>query len=196
VHRDVSPHNVLLGRDGSVKLIDFGIARARTHESHTAVGKVRGKLAYAAPEQLNRGELDRRTDIFALGVLLFELATSVRPFGEPHEAGTVGAILQGRHPSLAKLRPDAALLAKPIERAMEHDPDDRFEDAEAFAQALEAALGEPLPGPARVRELMDTIADDATGLAAISSSLAPPPAVRRFDSSVQTVIQDSGEAPP
>ncbi len=194
VHRDVSPHNVLLGRDGSVKLIDFGIARARTRESHTAVGKVRGKLAYAAPEQLNKSELDRRTDLFALGVLLFELATNVRPFGEPHEAGTVGAILQGRHPALTKLRPDAGALAGPIEQAMAHEPDARFADAEAFAQALEAALGEPLAGPECVQKLMESIVDDATGLSAISSSVKPAPA-RRFDSSVQTVIQDSGEAP-
>lgn len=196
VHRDVSPHNVLLGRDGSVKLIDFGIARARTRESHTAIGKVRGKLTYAAPEQLNKGELDRRTDIFAVGVLLFELATSVRPFGEAHEAGTVGAILQGRHPALAKLRPDAGALAEPIERAMAHEPDERFDDAEAFAQALEAALGQPRAGPACVRDLMESIVEDATGLAAVSSSAVRAPAVRRFDTSVKTVIQDSREAPP
>lgn len=193
VHRDVSSHNVLLGRDGAIKLIDFGIARARTREHHTQAGKVRGKMAYAAPEQLGGGELDRRTDVFALGVLLFELVALVRPFGRPHDTGAVRAILDGVHPCLAKLRPDARALAGPIERAIERDPGDRWENAAAFGQALRDAFDASLPGPAAVRALVDEVETEQTLGPPITSSVFP---ARNADSSVETVVDSSAVRSP
>ncbi|MBK8998788.1 MAG: serine/threonine protein kinase [Myxococcales bacterium] len=129
VHRDVSPHNVLISREGEVKLIDFGIARAATRATHTKTGHMRGKLAYAAPEQISAGEVDARTDVFALGVLLYESATLSRPFSGDSEPAVVAAILEGRKKPLTELRPDAKPLAEAIERAMAIEPKARFQTA-------------------------------------------------------------------
>lgn len=188
VHRDVSPHNVLVGKDGSVKLIDFGIARAATRAAYTDVGQMRGKKAYAAPEQLSAGDLDRRTDIFALGVLLFELTSLVRPFGASNESGMVAAIMQGTHPSLEALRPEAPELARVVERAMSTEPEDRFPDAAAFSAELRRAYGAPLTGPAAVADL---VADLPIRPRAVRASRASISNVRSVDTQANTVVQST-----
>src|SRR5690606_12873291 len=78
VHRDVSPHNLLVGMDGRVKVVDFGIMKAAGKRSNTLTGQLRGKLAYMAPEQAEGKVLDARTDLFALGAVLWELCTAER----------------------------------------------------------------------------------------------------------------------
>jgi serine/threonine protein kinase len=80
VHRDVSPANVLISRTGEVKLSDFGIAKSSTREPHTTAGVVRGKFAYMSPEQTRGEALDQRSDLFALGVIAYQLFTGSHPF--------------------------------------------------------------------------------------------------------------------
>ncbi|HZX42028.1 MAG TPA: serine/threonine-protein kinase, partial [Myxococcaceae bacterium] len=93
VHRDVSPDNILIGRSGAVKLVDFGIAKARGQNHHTQAGTVKGKVAYMAPEQLRGEPLDRRVDLYALGVVLYELCTGRMPFEASSDASMVRAVL-------------------------------------------------------------------------------------------------------
>jgi serine/threonine-protein kinase len=140
VHRDVSPQNVMLSRAGGVKLIDFGVARARTRETKTQVGLVRGKLAYAAPEQLRGEELDGRTDLFALGVVLYEMVTLERPFAGASEPAICAAILEGRRRPVGEVRSDAGEIAVIIDRALSLDRASRYPDAAALARALDEAF--------------------------------------------------------
>ena len=141
VHRDLSPDNVMLRPDGGVKLIDFGIARATAQTSVTSVGVLKGKVSYMSPEQLRQDPLDRRSDVFQLGTLLFELVTRRHPFSGNNFAATVNAILSGDAPDPREHEPrlDDA-LAEAIVRALEFEPEDRFESAAEFASALEHAL--------------------------------------------------------
>lgn len=139
VHRDVSPANVLISREGRVKLIDFGIARAATREPHTRAGHMRGKIGYAAPEQIAAGPIDARTDIFALGVLLYEAIALKRPFAAESEPAIVASILEGKRTPLAELRADARELASVVERAMSVDPTERWPSAREMGSALQRA---------------------------------------------------------
>jgi len=138
VHRDVSPENILLSRQGAVKLADFGIARASTEVSTTSPDVVRGKLRYLAPEQLQRGHLGPAIDVWALGVTLFEALTLRRPFPEDNEGQTVHAIIQGEVPALSTLRPDAPPeLAAVLERCLRKDPAARYPHCHDLALDLE-----------------------------------------------------------
>jgi hypothetical protein len=99
VHRDVSPHNVLIGFDGVVRLTDFGIARALGSSTATRAGVLKGKMSYMAPEQLRCEPLDRRTDVFALGIVLYEIVAGQHPFGDDPES-RAHAVLAGETPDL------------------------------------------------------------------------------------------------
>ncbi len=92
VHRDVSPQNVMVGHDGQVKVIDFGVAKAASNQLRTRVGQMKGKVAYMAPEQALGDPVDRRTDVFALGVVLYQLLTGKHPFRADNEFATLGRI--------------------------------------------------------------------------------------------------------
>src|SRR5688500_10673044 len=94
VHRDVSPQNILVSFDGSVKLVDFGIAKAADQASLTKSGAIKGKFAYMSPEQASGKPLDNRSDIFALGLVLYELLTGVRPIKRETELATLQAALE------------------------------------------------------------------------------------------------------
>ena len=105
IHRDVSPQNIMVSRDGVAKLIDFGVARATTQAHMTQAGQIKGKFGYIAPEQFHRkGPLDRRADIFAVGTILYELMTGERLFLRESEAATLSAILHDDPPSVRKVR--------------------------------------------------------------------------------------------
>jgi serine/threonine-protein kinase len=95
VHRDVSPHNILVTRDGRVKVTDFGVAKALGKLHMTIAGQVKGKLAYMSPEQLVGAGVDRRSDVFALGTVLYEATTGVRPFRGQHDPQVMSAIVMG-----------------------------------------------------------------------------------------------------
>jgi tRNA A-37 threonylcarbamoyl transferase component Bud32 len=142
VHRDVSPHNLLVSFEGEVKLADFGIARAMTLAGATEPGTLKGKLAYMAPEQASGGPVDARADIFALGVVLWELCAGRRLFARDSEAATLAAVLSGPPPSA----PSAWNEAVPPELdaivlgALARDPARRTASAEELSTALSALL--------------------------------------------------------
>ncbi|WP_438011521.1 protein kinase [Sorangium sp. So ce321] len=159
VHRDVSPQNVLLSLEGEIKLIDFGVAKmaamsgvedavalgparaARGAAQSSGAGTVKGKLGYVAPEQLCGQRIDARADLFAVGVILFELLTGRRLFHRKDDGATMRAVLSGEVPAIAPLRPACpALLEEAVRRALARDPDARFEAAADMEEALAEVL--------------------------------------------------------
>lgn len=143
VHRDVSPQNVFITYDGQIKLIDFGIAKSSDAGHETRVGVIKGKINYIAPEQLRGDALDRRADIFALGVMLWE-AIAGRRFAGPASVAEVTkmhARLKGEEPNIRTIKPDVdEELAVIIDRAIAVDREQRWSDAASFAEALEAYM--------------------------------------------------------
>jgi serine/threonine protein kinase len=138
VHRDVSPANVMIGYDGSVKVADFGIAKNTLRTTQTQTGTLKGKVSYMSPEQCTGRPLDRRSDIFSLGILLYELVTTRRLFKGDNDFITMSTIVQGRFPSPTIHRPDLPpALEQIIMRAMNRAPSERFQTAEEMRLALE-----------------------------------------------------------
>jgi TonB family protein len=139
VHRDVTPQNVMVTYDGGVKLVDFGIAKAACREVETAVGTLKGKLGYMSPEQCRGTGVDRRSDVFALGVVLYELTTGKRLYREKSEFDTLKKIVDGPVPSPRTLDPTLpAELDGLVVRCLQKSPEERFPDARALHAALEA----------------------------------------------------------
>ena len=141
VHRDVSPQNVLIGLDGQVKLVDFGIAKAAARVQRTRPGVVRGKFAYMSPEQCQGRELDGRSDVFNLGIILWEWLAGTTAFhrDDPVEAGK--DITSGNLTPLREHRPDVPeALDKIVKRALAVDRDQRYPTASAMQLELEAFL--------------------------------------------------------
>jgi eukaryotic-like serine/threonine-protein kinase len=154
VHRDVSPHNILVGTDGITRLLDFGVARAAARLGSTGAGTLKGKIAYMPPEQGRGDEIDRRADVYAAGVVLWELLTGQRLFEAEHDGALVPMILAGPERSPAEANPRVPeAVDRVCMKALAVDPAQRFATAEDFADALEAALHASdarLPKPSRV----------------------------------------------
>ncbi|MGK3982920.1 protein kinase [Sorangium sp. So ce136] len=140
VHRDVSPQNILVGDDGIARVLDFGIARATVRSQVSRVGQLKGKLSYMAPEQLRGAPVDRRADIYAAAVVLWEVLTGRRLFTGECDAEIFGRILEGviQPPSAFGDVPPA--LDAVVLRGLEKDPDRRYATALEMAAALEEAL--------------------------------------------------------
>ena len=137
VHRDVTPSNILIGYDGSVKLVDFGLAKA-ARSTKTASATLTGKASYLAPEQCVGKPVDRRTDVFSLGVVLFELATACRLFKAANDFLTMAVIVEGEIPAPSTFRPEIPpALDAIVLRALARDPDSRFQTVEDLREALE-----------------------------------------------------------
>jgi eukaryotic-like serine/threonine-protein kinase len=140
VHRDVSPHNFLVGTDGIARVLDFGVAKARGRAQTTRGGQLKGKLAYMAPEQL-RGKVTRRTDVFAASVVLWEALTGRRLFEGDDEGDVINNIL---HEAIPSPRQYAPLVTPELEgvvmRGLERDPARRFATAREMAIALESQV--------------------------------------------------------
>ncbi|HSN27310.1 MAG TPA: serine/threonine-protein kinase [Kofleriaceae bacterium] len=138
VHRDVSLSNVMIGYDGAVKLIDFGIAKAANRATKTGVGMLKGKLAYLAPEQVVHKAVDHRADIFALGIVLYELTTMTRAFRADSDLLTLERITTGTVPLpslVVRGYPNA--LEEIVMRCLQVDPAARYQHAGDLAVALE-----------------------------------------------------------
>ena len=128
VHRDVSPHNVLVSFSGEVKLTDFGIAKAASRLHHTVGDVVKGKLTYMAPEQARGSQVDGRADLFALGVVFYEMITGRRPFTGANQSDLIVAVQRGARLPVLALRPDAPpAIVRVIDRLLALDPDERYE---------------------------------------------------------------------
>jgi serine/threonine protein kinase len=143
VHCDISPHNILVGIDGVAKLVDFGVANATIHSDFGGSEKVKGKLGYMSPEQVRAEPLDRRSDVFALGIVLFELTTGERLFQGETAAHTLTLVQTARVPDLEKLHPGyPPKLAAIVYRALQHNKEARFQTALELREALERYLVE------------------------------------------------------
>ena len=155
VHRDVSPHNVLVGVDGVARVHDFGTAKAKGRVQNTREGQIKGRLAYMAPEQVRADVLDARCDVYAAGAVLWELLTLRRLIPSGPEEEMLENILERPLPDL----PEFASSASPgleaiVSRALSRDPKVRFPTARDFAIALEMAAAS-----ARPREVGDWVQD-------------------------------------
>ncbi len=138
VHRDVSPSNVVVTYGGAVKLVDFGIAKATAASELTGTGLLKGKIAYMSPEQCRNLPLDRRSDIFALGVLLYEMTTQTRLFRGDSEASTLQMLLECEIPPPSVRSPGfPPALEAVVLKALKRQPDQRFATARELELALE-----------------------------------------------------------
>ncbi|MCE9574355.1 MAG: serine/threonine protein kinase, partial [Deltaproteobacteria bacterium] len=138
VHRDVSPSNLIVAYDGGIKVVDFGIAKAASRMSETRSGTLKGKIAYMSPEQCLGKALDRRSDIFALGIVMYELTTVSRLFKGENDYITMNRIVTGDIPSPTKKRPDyPPALEAIVMKALALDPADRYQTAGEMLEAIE-----------------------------------------------------------
>jgi serine/threonine protein kinase len=150
VHRDVSPQNILVTHDGVVKIVDFGVAKATAHaeENHTKAGQVKGKVPFMSPEQALGRSVDRRTDVFALGIVLYQLVTGQHPFRGDNDLVTMNRICSAA-PAESPRNYVAELpqgLFDVITTALAKNQDDRFQTMHEMARALERALAELVAG--------------------------------------------------
>ncbi len=139
VHRDVSPQNILVTYDGQVKIIDFGIAKATmaAESEQTQAGMVKGKYAYMSPEQARSAKLDGRSDVFSVGILLWELITWRRLFKRGTDLATMVAVAEEVAPSMLLLAPDCPqALDDVVQKALAKETDQRYRSAQEFADAL------------------------------------------------------------
>jgi serine/threonine-protein kinase len=153
VHRDITPSNLLVTFDGTVKIADFGIAKAklRASRAQTAVGAVKGTYAYMSPEQARGEDVDRRSDLWSLGVCGWELVTGQRLFLRDGEPATVAAVLSAPVPDPREFQPSLpAELAAVLLRALERDPNARFASAQAMQLALEAQMRAAQVTPSKI----------------------------------------------
>ncbi|WP_437851990.1 protein kinase domain-containing protein [Sorangium sp. So ce363] len=178
VHRDVSPQNVLVGVDGIARITDFGVARAETRLMSTRGNALKGKLAYMAPEQIRAANVDRRSDVYSAGVVLWEMLTEERLFKADNDGALLAQILQGAPTGPRGVVPSVpAALDQICMRALRTDPDDRFPTAAAFAEALEDAAtqtpGLAVSSPRAVEALIKEV-----GLRGPPESLTAPVSAR------------------
>jgi serine/threonine protein kinase len=153
VHRDVSPPNIMVCAEGTVKLLDFGIAKARGANSRTRTGTVKGKNAYMSPEQILGKPLDRRSDVFALGIVMYEMLAIKRLFHRDSDFLTFKAITEEPIPDIRERRPDLpAGMRAALVQAMARDPNGRFDSAQAFGVAIRNSVA-TLGGAATAADL-------------------------------------------
>jgi serine/threonine protein kinase len=187
IHRDVSPHNIFVLFDGRVKVLDFGIAKAADSEVETKTGELKGKIRYMAPEQILRDPQDRRVDIFAVGVMLWELLARRRMWAGKSDGEIVRALL---HRSIPPFPPDPSIpesLVAICNRALAADPEERYPTAHAFEEDIDRYL----------RDLPEGRPTDAT-LAAWTKAhfgAASESARRVIESHIKAADRTSGSGP-
>ncbi|MGH7295953.1 MAG: serine/threonine-protein kinase, partial [Polyangiaceae bacterium] len=143
VHRDVSPHNVMIAYEGLVKILDFGVAKFETGGHETRTGEVKGKMAYMSPEQALGEKLDRRSDLFSVGAVLFECLTGERMWGTGTDLDVMRRLALEAPPKLEQVMPDApGALAMLHARLVAREPEQRLQTAKVVADELRAFAGE------------------------------------------------------
>ena len=181
IHRDVSPSNILLGVNGTAKLTDFGLARAMDRASMTRPNVIKGKLAYCAPELITGAKANARTDIFGLGVVLWEALAQKRLFTGKNDLEVLLAVRKGTIPPLTAERDDIpAALDTVITQSLAQNPEERFQTAKEMARALASVLrttaehadAEPLG--ASVRAARARLGKEPTSAGAAVQNLAAP----------------------
>jgi eukaryotic-like serine/threonine-protein kinase len=165
VHRDVKPGNILLTDDGDVKVTDFGIARAVAEASMTVTGTTLGSVHYFSPEQARGDEVTGTSDVYALGIVLYEMLTGRRPFEGDSAAGVALKRLSEDPPPPSTYRPVPSGLSAIVMRALQREPVDRFPDAGSFAEALRLWQRDPSAASAAM-----------AGMPAVSDGEAEPQA--------------------
>jgi eukaryotic-like serine/threonine-protein kinase len=186
VHRDVNATNIFVTYDGEIKVIDFGLAKAANRASKTAAGVIKGKVAYMSPEQAVGAPIDRRTDVFALGTTLWELACDRRLFKRTDDVETLRRVHAAEVPDATRIvdgfPPD---LWRVLERALARDKDRRYRTAAELARDLDRtahAMGSDGTGPAPVAKVMRELfaEDQARQVAWVAEASGPEPS-RRSD---------------
>ena len=198
VHRDVSPSNIMIGYDGAVKLLDFGIAKAAARSVETQSGIIKGKFAYMSPEQCRGRDVDRRSDVFSLGIILYEISTQHRAFRADSDFDTMHRIVTGdvvRPSRLVQSYPPA--LEAIVMRALSLDPAQRYPSAghlleaiETFAMAARMSLSTMALGRF-MRDLFGDIVEPWLGAA------TPPPVAAKestISSTAESQAADDGDA--
>jgi serine/threonine protein kinase len=178
VHRDVSPQNVLISEQGEVKLTDFGIAKAMGRREHTHQGVIKGKLAFMSPEQASGAVLDGRSDLFALGTMLYQFFTGRRPFDAPTDLESIMRVRECRFTPPEALKPSLnPELVAIIKRAMQAKPADRFQSADEMLFAIENVQRTAYK-PAGQSELKRWLADlhERDGVVSVARAEARRPA--------------------
>ncbi len=203
IHRDVNPTNIFLTHSGEVKLIDFGLARARVRASKSADGIVKGKIPYLAPEQAHGKPIDRRIDVYALGTTLWEMSTMKRLFKRDNDVATLRAIRDAHVPDPRDEDPDfPEALWKIIDRALRRDRDERYATAEEMRTDLDAfarATGPHAPKLAAFVERLFPGGEerqtkwlrDAAAVRIPAGTMAPPAPVPIASSSLLEAARDS-----
>ncbi|HXW07387.1 MAG TPA: protein kinase [Vicinamibacterales bacterium] len=187
VHRDLKPGNVMIRDDGALKILDFGLAKLRaaeyaeTEQALTAEGLVMGTIAYMSPEQARGDPVGPSSDVFSLGVILYEMVSGRRPF-RGSGLSAVHALLEGRFDPVLQLRPDCPpWLERVITRALQPDPLARYASASAMLDDVRGALGQPSSGGlARIAEASSDAADVTVIRPAPARSARREPAIRRW----------------
>jgi serine/threonine-protein kinase len=173
VHRDISPHNILIGTDGIARVLDFGVAKARGRAQTTRVGQLKGKLSYMAPEQLRGGKVTRRSDVFSAAVVLWEALTGARLFQGDDEGDVVNRLLAEEIPPPRRYAPGVTReLDAIVMRGLERDPAKRFPTARHMALAIESLsmMATPIEVGAWVERVAGaTLAQRADRVAAIEA---------------------------
>ena len=184
VHRDISPDNILVHKNGAAKVVDFGIAKAANSSGGTRTGTLKGKVAYMPPEQLRGSALDRRTDVFALGVVLYEMLAGKRPWDATSEVALIGKIMSEEAPPLGEVRPDVPEeLIAIVERALAKDREQRYQSCHELQNDLEQLLvnlGQTIT-PGRVADFIK----------AFTPAAAPAPATELTDAGLDAVEEES-----
>jgi serine/threonine-protein kinase len=158
VHRDVCPQNVFITFDGQVKIVDFGVAKARNRLHETQAGTLKGRVSYMSPEQIGGSGIDRRADVFALGVMLWELVAGRRIWGRRSEIEILKALVERKIPALPEDIDAAPELREMVKRATASSPDDRFATAHELRQELERFIVKN-PGGESLAELGGRLSD-------------------------------------